>query len=248
MSGIYLIRNTLNGKVYVGQSVHVRIRWRQHRRCARQGHKSHLYDAIRKYGEDVFVHELLEACAPEQFDGREAYWMDQYDCRNPEKGYNLMPAGQCGRVMDAATRERLSLKMRGRKRDPEVVRRVAEKIRARKRGDETKAAAERTGKKSRAELAAASKARWLSLTADERKAYAAQRRGYTHTDDARAKMSMHGKGRPKSDATRARIREAQLNAAPEVKARRLAALREANKRRWDKWRAEKAAQGGLSCT
>ena len=253
VSGIYLIRNTLNDKVYVGQSVHINVRWREHVKCANWGHKSHLYDAIRKYGAEAFVHEVLEVCQPEVFDEREAHWMAHFDCRNPAKGYNLLPAGQRGRVMDAETRERIASKLRGRKVDPEVVRRIAEKARGRKHSAEAKAkiAAAHKGKKVGADQiakqVASLKVRWESMTEAERKAYADARRGYTHTDEARAKMSQHGKGKPKSEATRARMREAQRNADPEVKARRVAALREANKIRWDKWRAEKAAQGVAVC-
>ncbi len=138
VSGIYLIRNQINVKVYVGQSIHIWRRWYEHKKSAKRGDKSHLYDAIRKYSVEAFTHELFEECQPELFDEREAYWMTHYDCRNPNKGYNLMPAGQRGRVMDDDCRERIASKLRGRKRDPEVVRRIAEKARGNKHSDETK--------------------------------------------------------------------------------------------------------------
>jgi len=153
VSGIYLIRNQINVKVYVGQSIHIWRRWYEHKKSAKRGDKSHLYehkksakrgdkshlyDAIRKYSVEAFTHELFEECQPELFDEREAYWMTHYDCRNPNKGYNLMPAGQRGRVMDDDCRERIASKLRGRKRDPEVVRRIAEKARGKKHSDETK--------------------------------------------------------------------------------------------------------------
>ena len=245
VSGIYLIRNQINRKVYVGQSVHINIRWREHVKCSGLGHKSHLYDAIRKYGAGAFTHEVLEECPPELFDEREAYWMEHYDCRNSAKGYNLLPAGQRGRVMDDACRERIASKLRGRKCDPEVVRRIAEKARGKKHSDETKAkiSAAHKGKKvspeSIAKQAAAQKARWASMTEAEREAYAAARRGFTHTEETREKMSQRRKGKPKSEATRARMKEARLNEHPETKARRLAALHEANKIRWDAYRARK---------
>lgn len=252
-SGIYLIRNTLNNKVYVGQSIHINVRWREHLKCAKWGHKSHLYDAIRKYGAAAFTHEVLELCPPELFDEREAYWMTHYDCRSPDNGYNLLPAGQRGRIMDSGTRERIASKLRGRKRDPEVVQRIAEKSRGRKHSDETKAkiSAALKGKKISAEQiakqVASLKARWESMTDEERQSYSAKRQGYVHTDEAKTKMSQAHSGKPKSDATRARMKDARLNESPETKAKRLAALQEANKIRWQKWRNEKAAQGEVVC-
>lgn len=107
--GIYVLRNLVNGKVYVGQSVHVAKRFAQHQKAARRGAKSHLYDAMRLYEGGSFVCEVLEECDPTSLDEREAFWIERLESRDPSKGYNFMPAGQRGRVMDEAMRGRLNI-------------------------------------------------------------------------------------------------------------------------------------------
>lgn len=59
---IYKIRNLLNQNFYVGSSINNRVRFRQHRRLLRKGvhHCKHLQAAWNKYGEDVFVFEVVE--------------------------------------------------------------------------------------------------------------------------------------------------------------------------------------------
>jgi len=129
LCGIYAIRNVLNGKVYVGQSVNIASRWRDHRKQLGRGRRSHLYEAMRKYGIESFQFEVLEQCAPEDLNAKEAVWMHKLQCRT--LGYNIIPAGQHGRVMDATAREAIAARLRGRKRPPEVV----EKVRRAKLGD-----------------------------------------------------------------------------------------------------------------
>jgi group I intron endonuclease len=243
--GIYLIRNTVNGKVYVGQSVHIQRRWHEHKKCAKWGHKSHLYDAIRKYGADAFTHEILEECGPHQFDEREAYWMARYDCRDPSKGYNLLPAGQRGRVMDADCRERIAAKLRGRKLSPERVEKMRAASLGRVHSDETRKRIGDGNRKPKGPnplAAAKAKARYAALSAEEKAEYAAKRSGYRHSEEARLAMSAARTGKPKSEAAKANMRAARAAEPEETKAKRAAALRAANELRWAKWRAEKEAQ------
>lgn len=243
--GIYLLRNTVNGKLYVGQSVHTGRRWHEHKKSAARGDKSPLYDSIRKHGRDAFEFVVLEVCDPLQLDEREAYWFSAYDVRNPANGYNLLPAGQNGRVMDAATRERLSECMRGRKSTPETI----EKIRAASTGRTHSAATKhkqalahigrvvspQTGQK----ISQALRERWATLSEEEKAEHAKARSGHTHSAQAKAKRSARHKGVPKTAETRERMRAARLAEPPEVKERRLAALREATQKRWAKYRAQK---------
>lgn len=61
-NAIYKIRNLLNGKFYVGSAVNTRERFRQHRKLLRKGahHCKHLQAAWSKYGEELFVFEVIE--------------------------------------------------------------------------------------------------------------------------------------------------------------------------------------------
>lgn len=96
MVGIYALINTVNGKMYIGQSVNIMRRWKDHRNIAKnsKGCKSHypLYRAIRKYDLENFDFVILEVCQPEELNDRETYWIDYYDTL--EEGYNLVEGGQ----------------------------------------------------------------------------------------------------------------------------------------------------------
>jgi group I intron endonuclease len=64
MQGIYKITNKINGKCYIGQSVDIAKRWREHSVWAfnpkRPEYEYPLYRAIRKYGIESFAFEIIE--------------------------------------------------------------------------------------------------------------------------------------------------------------------------------------------
>lgn len=60
MGIIYKVTNRLNSHCYIGQTVKtLKRRWQRHVSQARSGASGRLYDAIRKYGEQSFVVEVL---------------------------------------------------------------------------------------------------------------------------------------------------------------------------------------------
>lgn len=75
--GIYKIINTVNGKVYVGQSINIYERWAQHKYKSiypeELGYNSAIHAAMRKYGFENFIFEIIEECEPELLDERERY-------------------------------------------------------------------------------------------------------------------------------------------------------------------------------
>ena len=92
--GIYKITNKINGKVYIGQSKNITTRWEAHKNHARGSLKqSFITNAMRKYGVENFVKEVLEKCKIEDLDERERYWIKYYDSTNREKGYNQSEGG-----------------------------------------------------------------------------------------------------------------------------------------------------------
>lgn len=61
---LYLVTNTLNGKVYVGLTIgSLEKRLKQHFAAARRGRKSAFANAINKYGEGAFTIELIKSSA-----------------------------------------------------------------------------------------------------------------------------------------------------------------------------------------
>ena len=59
MIGIYMYTNRLNGKRYIGKSINIEARKGKHRRNAKDGRASYFYNALRRYGEEVFDFEIL---------------------------------------------------------------------------------------------------------------------------------------------------------------------------------------------
>lgn len=91
MIGIYKIQNLIDGKVYIGQSVHIQARFNQHKNEAKNGNTRPLYNAIRKYGIENFSFEVIEECSKEKLNEQEIYWIKKYDSFH--NGYNLTPGG-----------------------------------------------------------------------------------------------------------------------------------------------------------
>lgn len=85
--GIYKIENLTNGKVYVGQSVHIEKRFSEHCRS-----DSLIGQAIQKEGKQNFSFSILEECPLEELDYKEQYYIKQYNSIAP-KGYNITTGG-----------------------------------------------------------------------------------------------------------------------------------------------------------
>lgn len=94
---IYIIKNTVNSKVYIGQTrTSVEQRWKEHLRHAQYGDQI-INRAMKKYGIDKFYIETLEICDIKLLDYREMYYIDLYDSTNKSKGYNVSIGGNTPR-------------------------------------------------------------------------------------------------------------------------------------------------------
>lgn len=104
---IYKITNLTNNKIYIGQTVqkNPKMRWYGHLADARRGRKSHLYDSIRKYGQESFVWEIIDDCSSvEELNLREQYWLDHY--RKLTEVYNCREAGN-NKIHSASSIEKM---------------------------------------------------------------------------------------------------------------------------------------------
>jgi len=96
-TGIYVIRDLVDGKVYVGQSVDVVHRLGDHKRMLEKGEHPNAkmqmsYDAH----DGRFAFKLLEECDKAHLDEREVFWIAYFDSMNPEFGYNRETGGRVG--------------------------------------------------------------------------------------------------------------------------------------------------------
>jgi group I intron endonuclease len=90
--GIYQIKNTLDGLVYVGSSWDIPKRWKGHRLLLARGnhHSRRLQKAWDEYGATAFVFEILEFCYKRNALAKiEQSWIDELQSSNPRHGYNI---------------------------------------------------------------------------------------------------------------------------------------------------------------
>lgn len=88
---VYKISNTINKKVYIGQSIRpIEQRFRRHINDALNNIlDTHFARAIRKYGADKFYIELIDTAKDqEELTKKEQQWIRYYRSNNPKYGYN----------------------------------------------------------------------------------------------------------------------------------------------------------------
>lgn len=113
ISGVYQIRNKVNGHIYIGSSVDVYCRKRSHVGMLHKSchHSKHLQAAVDKYGLKNFKFKILLYCDPNELLHNEQTYIDEL---KPE--YNMCPvAGSTlGRKLSAYTKQKMSETRKGR--------------------------------------------------------------------------------------------------------------------------------------
>lgn len=98
MKGIYKIKNKINGKVYIGQSMDIEERWEEHKHMLKTGthHSYKLQQDYNSYGLLGFDFEIIKDITNDRFEhgkcrmmllAYEGYYMKQYN--SIEEGYNV---------------------------------------------------------------------------------------------------------------------------------------------------------------
>lgn len=92
---IYLIKNIITSKLYVGQTNNLPRRWSQHKSAASLNKRMFpLYRSIKKYGIANFTLEIIEECNKENVDEKEIYWIAFLKTTDKKFGYNLSAGGK----------------------------------------------------------------------------------------------------------------------------------------------------------
>lgn len=82
--GIYKITDLTSGKSYIGQSVDIKERFRQHIKSALTYGKvtNKLYQTMQKSGVHNFIFEILEEVPRDKLNERETYWIEFYKTKD----------------------------------------------------------------------------------------------------------------------------------------------------------------------
>jgi len=117
-SGIYVIKNLITNKVYVGKSVNIYIRIKQHITYLNTKDKNenvHLINSWHKYGRENFTYyvaEYIDNDVREEVDillkEKELFWMNNLNSLNNAFGYNLRYDSESGMITSDETKKKLS--------------------------------------------------------------------------------------------------------------------------------------------
>lgn len=91
--GIYIIKNIITNTVYIGKSININNRLRDHKSSLISNkHKNkYLQRAFNKYGLENFLFEILEECECEKLNEKEIYYIKKFNSLN--EGYNMTGGG-----------------------------------------------------------------------------------------------------------------------------------------------------------
>jgi len=135
MIGVYLIKNTINNKVYIGCSINVTKRFYSHKYKLSKGiHPNlHLQKSYDKYGKDAFQFTVIEECTDDVLYEKEHYYATYYQSMDKTKGYNKLPTSNNKRptYLTDEIKEKISnskkgipCKYKGVKRTEEVIQKM----------------------------------------------------------------------------------------------------------------------------
>lgn len=109
---VYKYTNSVNGMVYIGQT----CKTLEQRACSGENYKGcrYFYNAIKKYGWDAFVPEVLEdGLTKDEADEKEIYYISKYNSTDHNIGYNIANGGhkstnseETRRIISAKAKER----------------------------------------------------------------------------------------------------------------------------------------------
>lgn len=191
---VYEIRNLIDNKVYVGQSVNLKRRWRDHRKAldsSRHGN-CYLQHAWVKHGSQAFAFNILEECAEEELNEREAFHIESFNSLSRNSGYNLEVLVGGRKQISEETRAKMAASKIGRPMHPATLAAFPGCHKGRTRSEEFKENLRRlnTGK---------------NASEETRQRLSESHKGHFPTEETRSKLSEAGKGRAVSEETRAKI-------------------------------------------
>jgi group I intron endonuclease len=133
ITGIYIIKNSIDTRVYIGSAVNFEARKYRHILHLRnqKHHSRKLQRFVNKYGIDVISFEILEECRIDLLMQREQFYIDAFN--SCEKGFNELPTA--GSWLNKKHRPesllRIGAASKGRKKTEAMKRNIQAKMKGR---------------------------------------------------------------------------------------------------------------------
>lgn len=120
ISGIYKITCLIDGRCYIGQSVDINVRLKQHKSNLKnkRHNNKYLQGLFNLYGINNFTFEIIETCTIEELDARETYWINYYGGKDSKKNCNFESGGHALKTMSKELLARQSLSHKGQHSSP----------------------------------------------------------------------------------------------------------------------------------
>lgn len=139
-SGIYIIKNIVNDRFYLGATSNFDVRKRKHFKLLKDN-KHHcllLQKAFNKYGANSFVFQIIETCDKQILFEKEQSYFDKYgrllynsvltSYEINQKARLKISSKMIGRKMSNETKEKLKNAMSGKKHSQETKLKISQKI------------------------------------------------------------------------------------------------------------------------
>jgi group I intron endonuclease len=113
-SGIYIIKNITNNKVYIGQSNNINLRLNAHKRMLKNNihYNIKLQNSYNKYTLNYFTFEILEFCNINELNIKEINYIKEYN--SVYNGYNMEFGGTIEKIISDELRQKLSDSHKGK--------------------------------------------------------------------------------------------------------------------------------------
>jgi group I intron endonuclease len=122
---IYVLTNTINNKIYIGQTWEENVEDRMGRNGSGYHGSQYLFNAIKYHGVENFKYTVLEICFDKELaDYFEKYYIKIFNTQNRDIGYNIAEGGGApmqGQHHTPETKAKISATTKGRKLPPEQV-------------------------------------------------------------------------------------------------------------------------------
>jgi len=189
MGYIYMIKNKLDNKCYIGQTIEndINTRWNKHKRNINSDGCPALYGAFRKYGIDNFDFKIICISFDEFLDPLEVYYISKFNSIAPN-GYNLESGGNKNKVFHPETCKKISISLTGKKHSEERKLKNSNAQKGKKWSNET-----------RQKMSEKRKGMKYNLTDEQRQEISNRLKGHTVSEENRQKIAEANKKRVWTD-------------------------------------------------